>query len=212
MFSGTLGRSQFFVRSCLAGIAEAVLLLICIAAQYEALLGPPGPGRYRLAATTFVVSAFFAFLRTRFAIRRNRDAGGGELFVGIYAIGICMTFAMQIQALIATPTFDNPMNGMGYAGLLYLLLTGMWLYLLFASPAPGAAQPGTASDSARDSSDSRANAAASAQLSLAMEQAIAGRKPIPTMPVPAQPQGFLGTARQIPATRQRTEFGRRGLK
>jgi hypothetical protein len=34
MFAGTLGRSQFFVRSCIVGIAETVLLLICIAVQY----------------------------------------------------------------------------------------------------------------------------------------------------------------------------------
>ena len=46
----------------------------------------------------------------------------------------------------------------------------------------------------------------------AMEQAIAGRKPIPAPPAAAQPQGFLGANRQAPAPRQRTEFGRRGVK
>ena len=78
MFAGTLGRSQFFVRSCLVGITEAVLLTICVALQYEAFFGPPGEGRHRLAATTFLVSAFFAFKRIGFATRRNRDAGNGE--------------------------------------------------------------------------------------------------------------------------------------
>lgn len=212
MFSGTLGRSQFFVRSCLVGIIETVVLLICIAIQHEAFIGPSGPGRYRLAATVFLVSAFFVFMRISFAMRRSRDAGGGELFIGIYIIGICLTLALQVQTLVAARTFDDPVSSLGYAGLLYLLLTGMWLYLLFASPAPGAGQGSTAPSFARNIPDDRGSTASNAQLSLAMEQAIAGKKPLPAMPAPAQSQGFLGTARQTPATRQRTEFGRRGQK
>ena len=212
MFSGILGRSQFFVRSCLIGIVEVVLLLIAIAIHYDAFLGPPGPGRYRLAATVFLISAFSAFMRIGFAIRRNRDAGGGELFIGIYVVGTCLAFALQIQTLIATGTFDNSVSSIGYAGLLYLVLAGMWIYLLFAASAPGASQGSAGASFSSSAPGDRGSAAGNAQLSLAMEQAIAGKKPIPAMPVPAQPQGFLGTMRQIPTTRQRTEFGRRGLK
>ena len=55
-------------------------------------------------------------------------------------------------------------------------------------------------------------AAAPSHLSLAMEQAIAGTKPIPAAPVPTQPQGFLGSVRRSPPPPQRAQFGRRGVK
>ncbi len=211
MFAGTLGRSQFFVRSCLVGISEAVLLTICVALQYEVFLGPPGEGRHRLAATTFLVSAFFAFKRIGFAIRRNRDAGGGDIYPGLYAIGICTALVLQTQALIVR-TNDSPFNSTEYAGGLAFILIGMWLYLLFAASVPGA----TAASGSFSSGFSRASegdtTAAPSHLSLAMEQAIAGTKPIPAAPVPAQPQGFLGSVRRPPPPPQRTQFGRRGVK
>ena len=211
MFAGTLGRSQFFVRSCLVGITEAVLLTICVALQYEAFLGPPGEGRHRLAATTFLVSAFFGFKRIGYAIRRNRDAGGGDIFPGLYAIGICAALVLQTQALIVR-TNDSPFNSTTYAGILAFILIGMWLYLLFAASAPGA----TAASSTFSSGFGRASeddtAAAPSHLSLAMEQAIAGTKPIPAAPVPPRPQGFLGSVRRPPPPPQRTQFGRRGVK
>ncbi len=211
MFAGTLGRSQFFVRSCLVGITEAVLLTICVALQYEAFLGPPGEGRHRLAATTFLVSAFFGFKRIGYAIRRNRDAGGGDIFPGLYAIGICTALVLQTQALIVR-TNDSPFNSTTYAGILAFILIGMWLYLLFAASAPGA----TAASSTFSSGFGRASeddtAAAPSHLSLAMEQAIAGTKPIPAAPVPPRPQGFLGSVRRPPPPPQRTQFGRRGVK
>jgi len=209
MFAGTLGRSQFFVRSCIVGIAETVVLLICIALQYQAFLGPPGEGRYQLAATVFLVSGFFCFKRIGFAIRRNRDAGGGDLLPGLYAIGCSTALVLQIQALIVR-TNESPFSGMEYAGILYLALTGVWLYLLFE--APGAVQAISASSPGRNRLDMGDAASAPSQLSLAMEQAIAGEKPIPSMPVPNQPQGFLGSVRRPPPPRQRTEFGRRGVK
>ena len=211
MFAGTLGRSQFFVRSCLVGITEAVLLTICVALQYEAFLGPPGEGRHRLAATTFLVSAFFGFKRIGYAIRRNRDAGGGDIFPGLYAIGICAALVLQTQALIVR-TNDSPFNSTTYAGILAFILIGMWLYLLFAASASGA----TAASSTFSSGFGRASeddtAAAPSHLSLAMEQAIAGTKPIPAAPVPPRPQGFLGSVRRPPPPPQRTQFGRRGVK
>jgi uncharacterized membrane protein YhaH (DUF805 family) len=211
MFAGTLGRSQFFVRSCIVGIAETVLLLICIAVQYQAFIGPPGAGRYQLAMTVFLVSGFFCFKRIGFAIRRNRDAGGGDLLPGLYAIGICAALLLQVQALIVR-TNDSPLNGLEYAGLLYLALTGAWLYLLLAASEPGGARFGDASATSRSHFGNGDAATAPSQLSLAMEQAIAGTKPIPAAPMPAQPQGFLGSVRRAPPPPQRTEFGRRGVK
>ena len=95
MFAGTLGRSQFFVRSSLLGLAETAVLLTCVAVQHEAFFGPPGQGRYRLAATAFLVGAFFGYKRISYAIRRNRDAGGGELLAGIYLIVTCTALAYQ---------------------------------------------------------------------------------------------------------------------
>jgi len=210
MFAGTLGRSQFFVRSCILGVAETVLLIICVAVQHEAFTGPPGQGRHRLAATVFLVSAFFCFKRISFAIRRNRDAGGGELFSGLYAIGTCAALALQIQAVIAR-TNENPLSGLEYAGALYFALTGAWLYLLFAASAPGAAQSGDTYSPSRRFEDGDA-ATAPSQLSLAMEQVLSGQKQVPVAPAPAQPQGFLGSVRRPPPPRQRTEFGRRGAK
>ncbi len=47
---------------------------------------------------------------------------------------------------------------------------------------------------------------------IAMEQAIAGTKPIPAAPILAQPQGFLGSVRRPPPPPPRTQFGRRGVK
>ncbi len=211
MFAGTLGRSQFFVRSCLVGISEAVLLSICVALQYEAFFGPPGEGRHRLAATTFLISAFFGFKRIGFAVRRNRDAGGGDIFPGLYAIGICTALVLQTQALIVR-TNDSPFNGTEYAGILAVILICMWLYLLFAASAPGAASASSTFSSGFGRASEADNAAAPSQLSLAMEQAIAGERPIPAAPVPSQPQGFLGSVRRPPPPRQRTEFGRRGVK
>lgn len=211
MFAGTLGRSQFFVRSSLLGLAETAVLSICIAIQHEAFFGPPGEGRYRLAASVFLASVFFGYNRISFAIRRNRDAGGGELVAGIYAIATCTAIALQVQALIIR-TSDNPMNGMEYAGLLYLLLGGLWLYLQFAASAPSAERNSSDSLAGRSRANENDDAGANSALSRAMEQAIAGRKPIPAPPAAAQPQGFLGANRQAPAPRQRTEFGRRGVK
>jgi len=198
MFAGTLGRSQFFVRSCIVGIAETILLLICIAVQYQAFIGPPGAGRYQLAMTVFLVSGFFCFKRIGFAIRRNRDAGGGDLLPGLYAIGICAALLLQVQALIVR-TNDSPLNG-------------AWLYLLLAASEPGGARFGDASATSRSHFGNGDAATAPSQLSLAMEQAIAGTKPIPAAPMPAQPQGFLGSVRRAPPPPQRTEFGRRGVK
>lgn len=211
MFAGTLGRSQFFLRSSLLGLAETAVLLVCIAIQHEAFFGPPGEGRYRLAVMAFVVSAFFGYKRISFAIRRNRDAGGGEVFAGIYTICTCMALVLQIQALIMR-TNESPMNGLEYAGLLYLVLGGLWFYLLFAASAPAEARSLAEASSLSHRADGRDEPVASSNLSLAMEQAIAGKKPIPAMPVPARREGFLGAARSVPAPRQRTEFGRRGLK
>ena len=211
MFAGTLGRSQFFVRSCTVGIAETVLLLICIALQYQAFLGPPGQGRYQLAATVFLVSGFFCFKRISLAIRRNRDAGGGDLLPGLYAIGICATLILQVQALVVR-TNDNPLNGLEYAGALYLVLTGAWLYLLLAASVQGGAQISDGSATGGSRLGRMDTATAPSQLSLAMEQAIAGTKPIPTAPMPAQPQGFLGSVRRPLPPPQRTQFGRRGVK
>lgn len=209
MFAGTLGRSQFFVRSCIVGIAETVVLLICFALQYQAFLGPPGQGRYQLAATVFLVSGLFCFQRIGFAIRRNRDAGGGDLLPGLYAIGCCTALVLQIQAVIVR-TNDSPFSGMEYAGILYLALTGVWLYLLFE--APGTAQVESALSPSRGRFTEGDTTTAPSQLSLAMEQAIAGERPIPAAPVPSQPQGFLGSVRRPPPPPQRTQFGRRGVK
>lgn len=211
MFAGTLGRSQFFVRSCIVGIAETVLLLICIALQYEAFFGPPGQGRYQLAATAFLVSGFFCFKRIGFAIRRNRDAGGGDLLPGLYAIGLCAALVLQAQALVVR-TNDSPLNGLEYAGVLYLALSGVWLYLLLAASEPGGARIGDASAPGRSRFGNDGAATTPSQLSLAMEQAIAGERSIPAAPMPAQPQGFLGSVRRTPPPPQRTEFGRRGVK
>lgn len=211
MFAGTLGRSQFFVKSCAIGTAETVLLLICVALQHDAFTGPPGQGRHQLAATVFLVSGFFCFKRIGFAIRRNRDAGGGELLPGLYAIGICAALALQVQALIIR-TNESPLNGLEYAAALYLALTAVWLYLLFAAPVPGATQVGDTFSTGRSRFANDDAATAPSQLSLAMEQAIAGEKPIPAAPVLAPPQGFLGSVRRAPLPRQRTEFGRRGVK
>lgn len=211
MFAGTLGRSQFFVRSCIVGIAETVVLLICITLQYEAFFGPPGQGRYQLAATVFLVSGFFCFKRIGFAIRRNRDAGGGDLLPGLYAIGISAALILQVQALVVR-TNDSPLNGLQYAGVLYLALTGVWLYLLFEAPAPWGSQVDSAQSPGRSRFAEADATPASSHLSLAMEQAIAGERPIPAAPVPSQPQGFLGSVRRPPPPRQRTEFGRRGVK
>jgi uncharacterized membrane protein YhaH (DUF805 family) len=211
MFAGTLGRSQFFVRSCLVGIAEAVLLIICVAVQYEAFFGPPGEGRHRLAAITFLISAFFGFKRIGFAIRRNRDAGGGDILPGLYAIGICTALVLQTQALIVR-TNDSPFNNTQYAGILAFILIGMWLYLLFAASAPGAATANSTFSSGFGRGSEGDTTAAPSHLSLAMEQAIAGTKPIPAAPMPSQPQGFLGSVRRPPPPPQRTQFGRRGVK
>ena len=67
MFAGTLGRSQFFVRSSLLGLAETAVLSICIAIQHEAFFGPPGEGRYRLAASVFLASVSIRPSRCRAA-------------------------------------------------------------------------------------------------------------------------------------------------
>lgn len=209
MFAGTLGRSQFFVRSCIVGIAETVVLLICIALQYQAFLGPPGQARYQLAATVFLVSGFFCFQRIGFAIRRNRHAGGGDLLPGLYAIGLCAALVLQVQALVVR-TNDSPLNGLAYAALLYLALTGVWLYLLFE--APGVAQVDSAPSPSRGRFAEADATPAPSQLSLAMEQAIAGERPLPAAPMPNQPQGFLGSVRRPPPPPQRTQFGRRGVK
>jgi hypothetical protein len=212
MFDGTLGRSQFFVRSCIVGIVETILVGICIAVQHEAFFGPPGQGRHPLAAAVFMISAVFCFKRISFAIRRNRHAGGGELLPGLYAIGICAALVLQIQWLIVR-TSDSLLDGTGYAGLLHLVLTGVWLSLLFKTPAAGMAQA-SAGPQALGLGRAREDDASSgpSQLSLAMEQAISGQKPISAMPAPARPQGFLGSVRHAPPPRQRGEFGRRGLK
>lgn len=204
MFSGTLGRRQFFVRSCLVGIAETVSLFICIAIQYEAASGPPGSGRYRLAAAALLISLFFSFKHVSFAIRRNRDAGGGDVVIGSYIIGMCMAIGFQTEALI-THNADYPTSGIDYLSLLYLALGVIWLYLLLK---PSAAI-GVDASSRRSGLFEREPAGADSQMTQAMEQAIAGNEPISA---PVRPQGFLGTARPAPAPRQRTEFGRRGLK
>lgn len=211
MFAGTLGRSQFFVRSSLLGLAETAVLLTCVAVQHEAFFGPPGQGRYRLAATVFLVGAFFGYKRVSYAIRRNRDAGGGELLAGIYLIVTCTALALQIQALILR-TNDSPLDGMEHAGLVYLLLGGFWFYLLYAPSAPAEARSGVNSSPGRFISADGDPARVDTQLSLAIEQAIAGERPIPIVPVPARSPGFLGSARQAPVPHRRTEFGRRGLK
>ncbi|MDX3810239.1 hypothetical protein ACXIUS_10650 [Bosea thiooxidans] len=213
MFAGTLGRSQFFVRSSFLALVETAVLFVCIAVQHEAFFGPPGEGRYRLAASVFLASAFFGYMRISFAIRRNRDAGGGELVAGIYVIATCMAIALQIQALIIR-TSDTPMNGMEYAGLLYFVLGMLWLYLQFAASAPLEARSSAGSFSSGSHFGEDDGVRPNSSLSQAMEQVIAGRKPLPAplTPAQAQPQGFLGSIRQAPAPRQRTEFGRRSAK
>ena len=80
----------------------------------------------RLNVTAFLVSGFFCFKRIGFAIRRTRDAGGGDLLAGLYAIGISAALVLQVQALVVR-TNDSPLNGLEYAGVLYLALTGVWL-------------------------------------------------------------------------------------
>ncbi len=207
MFSGTLGRSQFFVRSCLVGIAEMVSLFICIMIQSGAASGPPGSGRYRLAATALLISLFFNFWRVGLAIRRNRDAGGGEVVIGIYIVGMCMVLGLQTMALI-THNAAAPTSGMDYLSLLYLALGVIWLYLLL-KPSVAIGIEASSRHSARHE---REAASANSQLSLAMEQAIAGKTRIPAPPAPILPQSFLGAAQPTPAPRRRTEFGRRGLK
>lgn len=211
MFAGTLGRSQFFIRSGLLGSAEAILLIICISVQYEAFMGPPGQGRYRLAATTFLISAFFAFKRVSFAVRRNRDAGGGDVLPGLYAIGVCSALVLQVQMLIVR-TNDSPFNSAEYSGLLGLFMFGAWIYLQFAPSVPASERiEGFSPERSRLSGDDAP--VAPSHLSLAMEEAISGKKPIPMMPAPVQPQGFLGSVRRPPPPpRQRTQFGRRGVK
>jgi hypothetical protein len=211
MFSGTLGRSQFFVRSSLLGLAETAVLIACIAIQHEAFFGPPGEGRYRLAASVFLASAFFGYKRVSFAIRRNRDAGGSDLVAGIYTIATCVAILAQAQALVIR-TSDNPTNGLEYAGLLYLLLGGIWLYLQFAAPVPIEARRDTGAFSGGSRVDDGDGTLAPSALSQAMEEAIASRKPLSRPLAPARPEGFLGSIRQAPMPRQRTEFGRRGLK
>lgn len=210
MFAGTLGRSQFFIRSGLLGSAEAILLLICIGVQHEAFMGPPGQGRYRLAATTFLISTFFGFKRVGFAIRRNRDAGGGDVLPGLYAIGVCSALVLQTQMLIVR-TSDSPFNSAEYSGLLGLFMFGAWIYLQFAPSVPASERiEGFPPARSRLSGDDPP--AAPSHLSLAMEEAISGKKPIPVMPAPAQPQGFLGSVRRPTPPPQRTQFGRRGVK
>ena len=210
MFAGTLGRSQFFAKSGLLGLAETTVLMICVAIQHEAFFGPPGEGRYRLAASAFLASVFFGYKRISLAIRRNRDAGGGELVAGIYAIATCAAIALQIQTLI-TRTSDDPTNGMEYPGLLYLVLGGLWLYLQFAPSVPIAGRSAiTFPGSGRSDESGGANVVS--PLSRAMEEAIAGRTAIPAPPSPPRPQGALGSIRPASLPRQRTEFGRRGLK
>ncbi len=210
MFAGTLGRGQFFVKSGLLATAEAAVLAVCIAIQHEAFFGPPGEGRYRLAASVLLASIPFGYQRISLAIRRNRDAGGGQAVAGIYAIATCVAHALQIQALISRAS-DDPINGMEQTGLVYLLLGGFWLYLQFAASAPDELRDKAGAASRSSRSDATEEADGGSALSQAMEQAIAGRKPIPAPPVPSQPQGFLGA---LPAAvpRRRTEFGRRGLK
>lgn len=210
MFAGTLGRSQFFVRSCLISFIETALLFACIAVQHEAFSGPPGEGRYRMAASAFVISIFFCFKRISFAIRRNRDAGGGDLLPGLYAIGIGAALILQTQALIIRRD-DDPTHGMEYATGLSFILICTWFYLLFAKSVPGAAQSGSARPGRSHFGEGDVTTAPS-HLSLAMEQAIAGTKPIPAAPMPTQPQGFLGSVRRPPPPPQRTQFGRRGVK
>lgn len=212
MFAGTLGRSQFFIRSGLVSSAEVVLLLICISVQYEAFMGPPGQGRYRLAATAFLISAFFGFRRISLAIRRNRDAGGGDVLPGLYAIGTCSALVLQAQMLIVR-TSNSPFNNAEYSGLLGLFMFGAWIYLQFAPSVPASERSENGFSPTRSHPGRDDKPAAASHLSLAMEEAIAGNKPIPVMPAPAQPPGFLGSVRRpAPPPRQRTEFGRRGLK
>ncbi|MGN6096799.1 MAG: hypothetical protein ACTHP8_11245 [Bosea sp. (in: a-proteobacteria)] len=115
MFAGTLGRGQFFVKSGLLATAEAAVLAVCIAIQHEAFFGPPGEGRYRLAASVLLASIPFGYQRISLAIRRNRDAGGGQAVAGIYAIATCVALALQIQALISRAS-DDPINGMEQPG------------------------------------------------------------------------------------------------
>ena len=158
-----------------------------------------------------IISAFFGFKRIGFAIRRNRDAGGGDIFPGLYAIGICTALVLQTQALIVR-TNDSPFNSTEYAGALGFILIGMWLYLLFAVSAPGAAAASGSFSSSSSRLGEGGTTAAPSHLSLAMEQAIAGTKPIPAAPMPTQPQGFIGSVRRPPPPPQRTQFGRRGVK
>ncbi|WP_199092625.1 hypothetical protein [Bosea sp. ASV33] len=211
MFAGTLGRSQFFIKSGLLGSAEAILLLICIGVQYEAFMGPPGQGRYRLAATASLISAFFGFKRVGFAIRRNRDAGGGDVLPGLYAIGVCSALVLQAQMLIVR-TSDSPFNSAEYSGLLGLFMFGAWIYLQFAPSVPASERAEAGVTPALGRLDGDDAPAAPSHLSLAMEEAISGKKPIPAMPASVQPQGFLGSVRRPPPPPQRTQFGRRGVK
>ena len=74
------------------------------------------------------------------------------------------------------------------------------------------AQVGSAPSPSRSRLDGDDTPAAPSHLSLAMEEVISGKKPIPVMPAPTQPQGFLGSVRRPPPPRQRAEFGRRGVK
>lgn len=139
MFTSNIGRLHFFFYSLGLFIAEAVAIVLCIAATtgFAGLINSmPGPSRQSLAGAALVVSLVFVALRGNIAWRRSRDADGSGWILWSYIVFSGIYGLLQAGTLLVID-FGNPESAPGGLNLLGLAIFGLWCTILWAKPVAG---------------------------------------------------------------------------
>ncbi|AZO23472.1 MAG: hypothetical protein E5W38_29200 [Mesorhizobium sp.] len=139
MFTSNIGRLRFFFYSFALFIAEAVAIVLCIAATigFAGLIDSmPGSSRQGLAGAALIVSLLFVALRGNIAWRRSRDANGAKWILWAYIVLSAIYAFLQAGTLLVID-FGNPESTPSGLNLLGLSIFGLWCTILWAKPVAG---------------------------------------------------------------------------